>query len=169
MRTRKREFSCASGKISAVLKFRKRAFSRNKFPLGSRSRSRYSSARLFGGGFCGAVSRPRAACRAGGGLTAHPAPRTRCREVRASTMPASCRRPACCAQLARCPRPAQRGLIACCLPDAERRLSKEDAKGLMHTWLLRWQISRRRATAAQRKIWKMNLFCSVLELISASY
>ena len=54
-------------------------------------------------------------------------------------------------------------------PDAERRLSKEDAKGLMHTWLLRWQISRRRATAAQRKIWKMNLFCSVLELISASY
>ena len=41
--------------------------------------------------------------------------------------------------------------------------------GLMHTWLLRWQISRRRATAAQRKIWKMNLFCSVLELISASY
>ena len=40
---------------------------------------------------------------------------------------------------------------------------------LMHTWLLRWQISRRRATAAQRKIWKMNLFRSVLELISASY
>ena len=35
--------------------------------------------------------------------------------------------------------------------------------------VLRWQISRRRATAAQRKTWKVNRFCSVLELISASY
>ena len=93
-------------------------------PFGSRSRC--SLARLFGGGFYTCIARRRQS-----------SPRPRCREVRASTMPASCRRPACRAQLARCPRPAQRGLIACCLPDAERRLSKEDAKGSGN--ILNWQ------------------------------